>query len=1054
VRVLEPEMRIRRVAAPDIVGIVEDPAERARERSGVAAVAHSEPVGEPRPVPQCRAAQRDRAQEEREREQPQRQEQQRDLVRVVERSRPHLERACSDRVHNRVERHLELGDATELVGEHGLELAVGQRLHQSSRHHEPRRVGRSTDGEAVRCVVDNRRDLRRADAGRECQGLEETFHAWDRLGRQRRWRGGGRVLSRPRAHEAQRLRLGVEQRPSREHDRADGAEHEPDSGSPLRELPTETEPGAERVRRGAEDPGDREDDRGDREREDDDAHDRDDPAAAARGSDELLVHNQIVARLRPRSVAPVDAGTPERRIDGLDGDIVVHRDEWGIPHVRATSVHDAFFGQGFVQAVDRLGQLEYDRRRARGTWAELAGPAAVAFDVFARRCDLAGAAALEADSLDGHARGVLDAYADGVNAYLELERPLPPDLAFAEVVPKPWTAADCCAVFLVRHVVFANWQKKLWRGRMIAAMGVDAVVQLEQADDRAVPLVVPPSGLVPPPPCDPAELAPVLAAMAGVVEATGGSNSWALHGSRTASGLPLLAGDPHRLLEVPSVYYQCHLACPDFDAVGLAFVGVPGFAHFGHTARVAWCVTNANGDYQDLYVESPADTTHARRETVQVRDADDVIIECHTTARGPVVFGDPERGSVLSLRSTALVVPSTGLAVVLPMLRARDVDELDDAMRAWVDPVNNFVSVDVDGNISYRTVGRVPIRAEANSWGPVPGADPRFEWQGIIPHDELPRLRNPDEGLIVTANQRIVEGQYPYRLGLDYARPDRALRLHARLDDLLDATVADMASVHCDVRSVAGAIWMERLARLEPADEWERAAVVRLRAWDAEMDADSAAAAVYVATRDAVCRRLAHHPALAAVRAPAPDEPTGTFQPLELRMWALSTGLLLRGDRTLLDPGRSWDDVLGEALADGVAVLRTVLGDDLDTWRWGSLHLAGPQHPLGAARPEWASRLDPPTVEMGGEWDTVMCAAHPAGHGFGVTSTSVARYVFDPADWDRSAWIVPLGASGDAASPHFADQQAAWARGELVPMRYSWDGIEAAATETLRLVPS
>jgi penicillin amidase len=742
-------------------------------------------------------------------------------------------------------------------------------------------------------------------------------------------------------------------------------------------------------------------------------------------------------------------------VAGLDGALAIHRDEWGIPHVRATTTHDAFLGQGFVQAADRLGQLEYDRRRSRGRWAEVVGSSAVAFDAFARRCDLSASAAREADALEPEARAVLDAYAAGINAYLALGRPRPPDLSLADVTPEPWSAADCCAVFLVRHVVFANWQKKLWRGRLAAALGAEVAARVDGVDTRGVPLIVPPPDVVEPAPRDPTELDAVLAAMAAVAEITNGSNSWALDGSRTASGLPLVAGDPHRFLEVPGVYAQGHLAGPEFDAVGLAFVGVPGFPHFGHTERVAWCVTNANGDYQDLYVE-PADAVvagAARHETIGVRDGDDVVIECHATARGPVVFGDPARGAVISMRSTALDEPSTGLATILPMLRARDVDELEQVMRAWVDPVNSLVSADVDGNISYRTVGRIPVRDPANSWGPVPGGDARHDWHGLVPYDELPRLRNPTNGLIVTANQRIVPDGYPYRLGLDYARPDRARRLHQRLDAIDGATVADMADVHRDVQSLAAPIWAARFAALAPREEVERAALDLLRGWDGSMAADSGAAAVYVAARDAVCRLLAHHPALAGVRAPVPDEPPGTFQPLELRIWAISTGLLLADDRTLLPAGRSWDDVLAAALTDGVAVLRTALGDDAAAWRWGALHLAAPRNPIGATRPAWAAQLDPPTIAMGGEWDTVMCAAHPAGFGFGVTGTSVARYVFDTADWDRSMWIVPLGASGDPGSAHFADQQERWARGELVPMRYSWDSIERAATETTILTP-
>ena len=752
------------------------------------------------------------------------------------------------------------------------------------------------------------------------------------------------------------------------------------------------------------------------------------------------------------------------RVPGLDGDVEIVRDEWGIPHVRAGTAHDAVFGQGWVQAEDRLGQLEYDRRRAYGRWAEVAGRPAVSFDVFARRCGLAAAARHEYDALDGDARAVLDAFAAGVNAWLAADRPSPTDLALAGLRPEPWQPWDCCAVFLVRHVVFANWQKKLWRGRLAAIVGADLAVRIEGLDARAHPLIVPPGAWARPTPADPDELEPVLAAMAGVAEAAPGSNAWALHGSRTAGGLPLVAGDPHRFVETPGVYAQGHLACDDFDAIGLSFVGVPGFPHFGHNERVAWCVTNAQADYQDLFVErfAPDDPTRSefeggwrdvvhRRELVDLRDGDPVEVDCYETHHGPVVFGDPLSGCAMAMRSTALAEPSSGLAVVVPMLRARSVDELDGVMRAWVDPVNNLVSADVDGHIAYRTVGRIPVRSRANAWGPVPGWTGEHEWDGVVAYDELPHAVDPPLGAIVTANQRIVGPEYPHYLGLDYARPDRATRVGERLAPLQAATVDDMAAVHRDRRSLGADVWVERLVTLDPGDPFERAALDELSTWDREMDAGSAGAAIYAVVRDAACKVVAHHPSLAPLRAPYPDEPPGTYQPLELRLWVALPHLLAADDAVLLPHGRTWPEVLAEALAQGVAILRSAQGDDVAAWRWGALHRSAPTHPLSAAHPEWNGRLDPPAVEMGGEWDTVFSTAHAAGHGFGVTSGSVARYVFDLSDWDASRWIVPCGASGDPDSPHFADQRDRWAAGELVPMHYTRAAVDASAESTVHL---
>ena len=743
-----------------------------------------------------------------------------------------------------------------------------------------------------------------------------------------------------------------------------------------------------------------------------------------------------------------------RTLDGLDGTVVIHRDTFGIPHARATSPHDAFFAQGFVQAADRIGQLECDRRRAHGRWAEVAGRGALGLDVFARRADLTGAARREYDHLDPSSQAVLGAYAAGVNAWLSVGDPLPLDLRLAGLNPEPWQPWDCCAVFLGRHVTFAGWQRKLWRGRLAGILGGDAAARLERRDGAAIPLIVPPGATGQAPPADPAALDTVRAAMAGLVDVAGGSNAWALSGARTASGRPLLAGDPHRLIEAPNVYYQCHLACPDFDAVGLAFVGVPGFPHFGHNEHVAWCVTNANADYQDLYVEALDASLVTRQEQIAVRGEEPVTVECRTTRHGPVLFAESEHGVGLALATTALARPSRGLSVLAPMLRARNVDELDGAMRAWVDPVNNLVSADVAGHIRYRTVGEVPVRAAANAWGPVPGDTDAHDWTGTVPFDELPTVRDPDRGYLVTANQRIVGADYPHYLSVDYSRPDRARRLTDRVAACTDATVDDMAAIHRDRRALGADLWVDRLTPLTGRDDHETAALELLRSWDRVMDAASPAAAVYLVTRDSVGRAVAHHPALAPLRVPMPGEPTALYVPLELRLWTLLPALLAADDAALLPDGATWPEVLAAGLTDAVGLLRGALGDDPSGWRWGALHQCAPRHPLSATNPAWADQLDPPAVELGGEWDTVWSSAHPAGYGFGVTTASVARYVFDLADWDRSAWVVPLGASGEPTSSHFADQQPHWAAGTLVPMHYAWDQVAAAAESTTRLEPA
>src|SRR6185295_9132254 len=254
---------------------------------------------------------------------------------------------------------------------------------------------------------------------------------------------------------------------------------------------------------------------------------------------------------------------------------------------------------------------------------------------------------------------------------------------------------------------------------------------------------------------------------------TGGSNNWVLAGTRTASGRPLLAGDPHRALDTPNCYYQNHFACPEFDAIGLSFPGVPGLSHFGHNRHVAWCVTHAMADYQDVFVErfDPTDPTRyefcgewrpaeVRRETIQVRGGRPVDLTVTVTHHGPIVLGDPAGGHGVAVRYTATAEPNPTFDALLPMLRASSADELEAAMRPWVDPGNNLVFADVGGAIGYRTRGRLPVRAPANAWLPVPGWDGAHEWTGTIPFAEMPTLRDPAAGWIATANSRIVDAAY------------------------------------------------------------------------------------------------------------------------------------------------------------------------------------------------------------------------------------------------------------------------------------------------------
>ncbi len=751
------------------------------------------------------------------------------------------------------------------------------------------------------------------------------------------------------------------------------------------------------------------------------------------------------------------------------GPVTITHDRWGIGHAAAPDAAGAFAAQGWLAAADRFWQLEWDRRKALGRCAEIAGAAAVAEDVLFRRLDLAARARLDHDALAPETQAMTAAYAHGVNTWLAANvDALPPEFELYDEPPAPWEPWHCVAVYQIRHFFMGTFLRKLWRGT-VALRAEPALVRAMVGDVGRHSAMVPGTpGTAPVDLLVDAETAVAAAAdqLAALPETEGASNSWAVHGSRTASGAPLLAGDPHRGIEFPNVYHQCHIACDEFDAVGLAFPGVPGFAHFGHNAEVAWCITHGMADDTDVFVEAgPIPVT--RTETIAVRGGESVEVACAETERGPVAFGDPTGiDPCLAVRWTPWHGGDTTLDGLRPMLRATDVDSLEEAMRPWVVPVNNVLSADRAGTISFRLRGRVVERPPASRWAPVPG-DIEHAWRDdqTVPYDRLHRWRNPERGFLVTANNRIGDDD-PY-VSLDFAGPAR----HDRIVDLLsalDPATADvdaMAAIHLDVHSLTAPRLQARLAPATPATDAGREAKAIVEAWDGEVDADSVAATICAGVRRWWADEVARVLGLDGAHLGAPGWPPAAFAGRALSEAA--NRLLLSDGWTFLPgygPTSDADDTgepaggaadrladrLGVALDEVAARLSADHGPDPAGWRWGSVHVMWSPHPLAQLRPE-LDHLHPPVDGVPGDGDTVRCAAYYPLYGDRAAAGSVARYVFDLADWDRSGWVVPHGVSGIRGSDHDLDQRAAWLAGELVPMAYGADAVAAIAVETTTL---
>ncbi|MEU2153871.1 penicillin acylase family protein [Streptomyces sp. NPDC019396] len=673
----------------------------------------------------------------------------------------------------------------------------------------------------------------------------------------------------------------------------------------------------------------------------------------------------------------------------------VFRDAWGIPHLRAGSANELAYAQGHNAAVDRAWQLEVERHRAQGTSAAFLGAEALAWDRFARQARLADTARRCYEALDGDTRDWVAAYVDGVNAGLGRGAAKAPEFAEAGLAPGTWEPWTPLSLWLSTHILFAGFPTKLWRDEVARRLG-DEAIELFAVDGPG----------------------------------TAGSNGWLVSAGRTSTGAPLIAGDPHRFIEDPGIYQQVHLVCPEYDVVGLAFPGVPGVAHFAHTGSVAWAITNAMADYQDLYRERlrrTADGVEAlgpdgwrpaahHTETVDVAGGDPVRVEVTETARGPVIIGDAPDGDgtveAVSLRYVPRVTAELGFAAIAELMRARTVADVDRAFERWVEPVNVVLAADTSGGLLHRTAGRVPLRHRDNRLRVVPAWEHGHEWRGM--HEPMPRTEVAD--FAVMANERVLAGP----LGVEFAPPHRADRIAGLLRTSDRWSAAEMTTVHMDTHLGSARPLLDLIAGPDGPDGLSPAASElreRLLAWDRRMDAGSTAAAAYAEVRHAVVRRIAAHPELTCLTEPPPYP--DVFQPwlnLLVKVGYALEGLLA----TRLLPGIDRAEVVREALEEVAADPARTRGT------WGERHRLAPWRALPLGDEQWPG--------LAGDHDCVLATSSVPGLTDHAARGPAARYVWDLRSREDSRWLVPLGARGIPGDPHHRDQLPLWLRGELVPV--------------------
>jgi penicillin G amidase len=738
----------------------------------------------------------------------------------------------------------------------------------------------------------------------------------------------------------------------------------------------------------------------------------------------------------------------EVQLAGLGAALEVLRDRHGIPHIFAASLEDAHFALGFVHAQDRLWQMEMNRRIGSGRLAEILGPGALETDRFMRTLGLRRVAGENLRHYDAETRGLLDAYAAGVNAFLAGRPVLPPEFWLLNISPEPWSALDSIVWTKVMALdLGGNWRSELLRMRLSQTLSLERIQEF-----------------LPPYPGDRAPKIPDLKALYSSIEkklapdrvfsrldpdAAPGSNSWVVSGARSASGKPLLANDPHLGLTAPPVWYFAHLHAPGLDAIGGTLPGVPGIL-VGRNERIAWGLTNTGADVQDLYLERVDAPFTRLEEVIKVKDAADERLTVRRSRHGPVIsdvsrsaIDAVPRGYALSMAWTALAEDDLTMQAALKLPRARDWSSFLAAARDLHAPPQSASYADADGNIGFIAAGRVPVRKPANDLrglAPAPGWDERYDWTGYIPFEHLPQLFNPAPGSIVLANHKIVPPKFPHHITYEWQPPYRARRIEELLAQTEKHDAASFRRMQDDVVSLAVRELLPRFTAANPEHEVMR----KLAAWDGTMSAERAEPLIMAAWWRELSRSL------------YADELGELFRPNWAARAVFVNNALSKQphwcDNVRTPSTETCQSLLIDSLETALEDLKSRYGND---WKWGAAHIARHRHRPFTREP-WLARLFDIRVPTGGDAYTVSAGAMDYasdGEPFANRHAPSLRQIVDLADPQASVFVHSGGQSGNPLSPHYRDFAPAWAKGEYVPMVTERRRLEADGAQRLVLRP-
>lgn len=737
---------------------------------------------------------------------------------------------------------------------------------------------------------------------------------------------------------------------------------------------------------------------------------------------------------------------------GLRAPVEVQRDRWGIAHIYAQNQHDLFFAQGFVAGQDRLFQIDIWRRQANGELAEALGANYLASDRFARLMKYRGDMENEWKSYSPDAKEIATAFTQGINACIDqLGDKLPIEFQILGFRPGKWKSEDVLGRMSGIYMS-QNFRNEIERARLVAAVGIEKANWLAPVD--------PPREYESPlkrgdlEGIDRRVLADYNAAIKALTftPAKTQSNNWVVSGSRSGSGKPLLASDPHRAIALPSLRYLVHLNAPGWNVIGSGEPALPGVA-LGHNERVAWGFTIVGTDQADFYVEqtNPDKPDEYKvgeawakmtvvSEKIAVKSGMEQTVELRYTRHGPVLFQNAAAHRAFALKWTGHEPGGAAYLGSLAVDRAKNHAEFLDALKAWKLPGLNFVYADVDGNIGWIAAALTPVRPKHDGLLPVPGQG-GFEWEGFLKVSELPQSFNPKDGWIATANHNILPAGYDKQIGFEFAPPFRYERVRDLLTSKPKWDLNDFRTMQHDVKSLLGLRLAKLLKEVDLQNKELDPFKKTLVEWDGMLTADCKAGPLF-----AVWLRELQHEFIAQNVSPELRSAVTALQGPQLMLAALEEpSLRWIGD----DAQKARTILLRSTFTSAVKKLKAL--PPAKTARWGAMHTVTFRHPLATLDAAYAKAFNLGPIERPGDANTPNNARYDEQ--FNQIHGPTYRHLFDLADWDRALATSAPGQSGQPGSPHFGDLLPLWARGDYFPLKFSKPKVDEVTAHRLMLIP-